>query len=369
MDLTVGNAHGDINGSTQAAIQAAIDRAAEMGGGTVTLLPGIYTAYDRIRMRTNTTLAGSGDDSVLCKADGWEVPLWEDGDWGNDWLTCNEAPPVLPGHGVHIVSKHDRGWNTTVATVLLVDGRRLKVDRHFEGNHMVCDNARVSGTHSIIDVENASQVVIRDLIIDGNASNNVPMDGCRGGAIHGLFADHVEIRNLTVRQFNGDAISFQRADDWTIENCVTENNTNFGLHPGSGSQRPVVRNCTSRGNGSCGIFVCWRVRHGVFEANTFENNGAAGVSIGHKDSDNVFRGNRIVGSGGAGILVRNEKVPMCPDRCTYEANVLQGNNNGDAQVVLRGEVRDLMFRDNTYDASAPRFEVGPDVGHIAREPE
>ena len=23
---------------------------------------------------------------------------------------------VLPGHGVHIVSKHDRGWNTTIAT-------------------------------------------------------------------------------------------------------------------------------------------------------------------------------------------------------------------------------------------------------------
>ena len=366
MSVTVGLSDAEINGDTNVAIQAAIDRAAATGGGTVTLLPGTYTIWDRIMMRTDTRLAGSGDETILQMPDGWEAPLWEDGDWGNVWATADPLPPVRPGHGVHVYSDHDRGWNSTVGTVLEIEGNGVRLSERFKGNHMVQDKARISSAHSIIDVECAERVAIIDLVIEGNASKNPRLDGCRGGAVHGLFAHHVTVTRVTVRDFNGDAISFQSSDDWAIEDCITEDNTGHGLHPGTGAQRPVIRGCISRRNGNCGMYVCWRVQHGLFENNVFEENVSAGISIGHKDSDSLFRRNRMINNTGPGIRNRKEKAPMCPDRCVYESNVIQGNNGGGPQVALDGEVRDLVFRDNTYD-DAPRFEVGPDVTNLTTE--
>ncbi|MFO7899604.1 MAG: hypothetical protein R6V58_11170, partial [Planctomycetota bacterium] len=76
---------------------------------------------------------------------------------------------------------------------------------------------------------------------------------------------------------------------------------------------------------------------------------------------------RIVGNEGPGILSRDEAAPMCPDRCRYESNVIAGNHGGGPQVVVLGEVADLVFRENRYDSEAPRFEVGPKVGRIETE--
>ncbi len=369
MNLTVGLAKADIIGDSNEAIQHAVDKAAAAGGGTVTLRPGTYTMRNRVEMRSGTSLVGSGEDTVLAKADGWEAPLWEDGDWGNDWATCDAPPPARVGDGVHLWSSRDFGWNTTTATVLEVDGSRIRVSRFFNGNHMVQDNARIAAAHSLIEIENSEHIAVSNLTIEGNAERNARLDGCRGGAIHGLFSNGVCIARVTVRNFNGDAVSFQRSDDWVIESCITERNTGHGLHPGSGSQRSIIRGCTSRGNGRCGIFVCWRVKSGVFEGNLFEGNIEAGVSIGHKDTDNVFRLNRILGNKGPGIVVRNEKAPMCPDRCLYEGNIIKGNNGGGPQVVVNGEVRDLVFRGNIFDRAAPPFQIASGVRNLVREQE
>jgi hypothetical protein len=368
MDLTVGPAGADICGETHVAIQAALDRAAATGGGTVSLLPGTYHARDRIRVPSRTALVGAGDETILTQPDGWDAPLCEDGDWGNVWATVKELPDVRPGDGVHLFSDRDRGWNTTVATVLEVDGDRVRVDRRFCGNHIVQDQAHLSSAHSILDMEDARHVRIANLVIEGNRDRTPRLDGCRGGAVHGLRSRLVALSGVTVRRFNGDAFSFQLCDDWKLETCTAEQNAGHGLHPGSGSHRPWANGFTGRENGRCGLFVCWRVRGGVIENSVFERNTEAGISIGHKDSDNLFRGNRIVHNTGPGVIVRKEAFPMCPDRCVYEGNVLEGNG-GPAQVVLQGPVADLVFRRNTYSGPGPRFEVGADVRNLVREPE
>ena len=60
--------------------------------------------------------------------------------------------------------------------------------------------------------------------------------------------------------------------EWDRYPCRVESNTGLGLHPGSGSQRPIVRENHAIGNGSDGIFVCWRVKHGLFEKNESRDN-------------------------------------------------------------------------------------------------
>jgi len=61
---------------------------------------------------------------------------------------------------------------------------------------------------------------------------------------------------VTVRNYNGDGISFQQCKDIVIDRCRCLENTGHGLHPGSGSVGAVIQNTTCRGNGMDGIYYC-----------------------------------------------------------------------------------------------------------------
>ena len=134
----------------------------------------------------------------------------------------------------------------------------------------------------------------------------------------------------------------------TVVDCISEDNTDLGLHPGSGSQRPVVRNCLARRNGTDGLFLCWRVRYGVFADNRMEANGRFGISIGHKDSDNLLRNNAVIGNGSNGVFFRDESEGMSPHRNHLKDNRIEdnGRETGTAGIRIRGEPSGLIFEDN-----------------------
>ncbi|GIS58084.1 MAG: hypothetical protein CM1200mP2_03090 [Planctomycetaceae bacterium] len=46
---------------------------------------------------------------------------------------------------------------------------------------------------------------------------------------------------VEARNNNGDGISWQICHDVVVENCHSHDNADLGLHPGSGSQRPLIR--------------------------------------------------------------------------------------------------------------------------------
>jgi hypothetical protein len=83
---------------------------------------------------------------------------------------------------------------------------------------------------------------------------------------------------------NGDGISFQICHDVVVENCNCHDNSNLGLHPGSGSQRPVIRGNRLERN-DLGLFWCWGVKFGLAENNKIDANRRYGISIGHNDTD------------------------------------------------------------------------------------
>ncbi len=169
----------------------------------------------------------------------------------------------------------------------------------------------------------------------------------------------VTIRKCEVRRYNGDGISFQVSDRVTVEDCLVEDNRGIGLHPGSGSQHPVLRRNRSVGNGGDGLFVCWRVKHGLFEGNELRGNKLSGISIGHKDTDNLFRNNASSGNGAAGVLFRREDEAMGAHRNVFEANRIVDNgvsgqgDLGEAAVVIRGPHHDLVFRQNVIGRTTP----------------
>ena len=171
-----------------------------------------------------------------------------------------------------------------------------------------------------------------------------------------------------VRGYSGDGISFQQSNDVQVLDCVVEKCAGGGIHPGSGSQRAVIRGCTSRENDKDGFFFCWRVRGAVVEDNTFIGNGAVGISIGHKDSDNSIRRNVIADNAGGGVQWRGETEPMAAHNITFMGNTLR--NNGSIGLYIGGETNGTVIRDNIIEcagANSVGIRIGSKAGEVVIE--
>jgi len=235
--------------------------------------------------------------------------------------------------------------------VALITGRRgntFSIDAPLMADCMVADHATAATVFPVVSGSKIQGARAQDLVIEGNKAANPPLNGCRGGGIYLNLAFGTVIQGCIVRAYHGDGISFQQSNDVSVIDCTSEDNTDLGFHPGSGSQRPVVRNNLARRNGTDGLFLCWRVRHGVFENNRLESNGRFGISIGHKDSDNLLRENHVIRNGSNGVFFRDEPTGMSPHRNRLEKNVIEDNGKeaGTAGIRIRGVPSGLVFDDN-----------------------
>jgi parallel beta-helix repeat protein len=350
--ITVGLREADIVGADHRALQAAVDYLAGLGGGTVEIGPGEFLMHDSLHLRSFVTVRGIQGKTILRKAKAAVSPLALDGDYGEEQITLVNPDGFKVGHGVAIWDKNANGFHTTVARITGQNGNTFSIDTPLNADCMVASQAQAATVFPVVSGYHLEGARVEDLIIDGNKAENVPLNGCRGGGIFLYRGFGTVIENCVVRNYPGDGISFQQSNDVLVRGCVSEDNAGLGLHPGSGSQRPVVRECIARRNGEDGLFLCWRVRHGLFEKNLLENNGRFGISIGHKDSDNLLRENEVRANQQDGVFFRNETVGMAGHRNRLENNVIE--NNGAAGIRIRGETRDLVFRNNIIrDTRAP----------------
>src|SRR3954464_4072709 len=310
--ITVGRSGADLIGADNRALQAAVDYIAGLGGGTVEIGEGEYLMRDSLHLRSDVTVRGRKGKTILRKADAVVSPLALDGDFGEQQVTVQSASGFDVGGGVAIWDDRAGGFHTTVARITGRRGHTFAIDAPLMADCLVSAHAKAATVFPVVSGKDIEGAVVADLVVEGNKDANAPLNGCRGAGIYLYRGFGTTIRGCVVRNFRGDGISFQQSNDVTVVDCVSEDNTDLGLHPGSGSQRPVVRNCVARRNGTDGLFLCWRVRHGVFEGNQLEDNGQAGISIGHKDSDNVLRDNRVARNGACGVLFREESAGMSP---------------------------------------------------------
>ncbi len=359
--ITVGRTNADMTGDTNRVLQAAVDYVANLGGGVVEIGAGEYTMYDSLHLRPHVTVRGVKDKTILRKAKGSASALALDGDFGEQQVTLQNPEGFTVGSGIAVWDKGAGGFHTTVARIT---GRRentFSFDKPLGADCMVANGAQAATVFPVVSAYYTEGVRIENLTIDGNKQANVPLNGCRGAGIFLYQGFGTVISGCVVRNYNGDGISFQQSNDVTVTDCVSEDNAVLGLHPGSGSQRPTVRNCVARRNGTDGLFLCWRVRHGLFEQNILEQNGQFGISIGHKDSDNILRHNTVRQNKQNGVFFRNESLGMAPHRNRLEENTIE--NNGGAEIRIRGEVNDLVFVKNTIRDATGRVRPGnPDRG-------
>jgi parallel beta-helix repeat protein len=347
--ITVGLRDADLNGADHRALQAAVDYVAALGGGTVEIGAGEFLMRDSLHLRAHVTVRGQGEKTVLRKAKAAMSPLELDGDFGEEQITVKNPEGFAVGDGVAIWDKNAHGFHRTVARITGRSGNTFSLSQPLMADCMAGNGAQAATVFPVISGYHLDGVRVENLAIEGNKDENVNIDGCRGGGIFLYRCSGAVIERCIVRHYNGDGISFQQSNDVTVTGCLTEGNASLGFHPGSGSQRPVVRNSVARANGDDGLFLCWRVKHGLFEGNTLEGNGRFGISIGHKDTDNLLRNNRVIGNGADGVFFRNETEGMAGHRNRIEDNLIENNGAKEpaAGIRVRGETRDLVLKGNT----------------------
>lgn len=360
--VKVGVLAGDFRGSDGKTLQAAVDYVAGLGGGTVHIGPGRYQLRNALRLRDNVKIIGEPGQTILVACDGLKVMLACDGDCNERQITLDDARGFQVGDGVVVLDeRHSWGYYVTTATLTArVGDKSFRLSQPLYLDYMMRLKASASLAFPVVGGWNVKNVAIEGLTIEGNRDKSPQfVDGCRAGGIYLHECAEVVIRHCTVRHYNGDGIVFGVSQKVTVEDCLSEHNAGQGIHPGSGSQHPIVRRNRALHNGRDGLFVCWRVQHGLFEDNEIRGNKGDGISIGHRDSDNTFRNNRIKHNHRVGVLFRDETEPMGAHRNLFEKNIIQDNATAlkdgfpAACIVIQGHHHDLVFKDNTIGNTDP----------------
>jgi len=373
--LSVGEG-GDIQGSSVAALQAGLDYLAAAGGGTLRILPGRYRFENALALRSGVRILGSGPETVLVKNDFLESPLAVDSDWYQSDITLEKPDGFEEGMGIALFAQcpHHNGQSIVKRSLIGRDGNRFLLDKPLTENFWADHEAIAKVLFPILSGDRVRDIEIADLRIEGNRDNNPNFNGNYGGCIFMQDCERVKIRDVETVDYNGDGISWQICHDVVVENCLSQGNADLGFHPGSGSQRPIIRNNRSIGNG-IGIFFCWGVKNGIAENNEIVDSRDYGVSIGHRDNRNRVAHNRIVGSGKVGVLFRKETGGRDPLNNTIENNLirdsgefgidLQGNPSGttlDSNRVVQeskvGQGTGIRIGEEATDLKLERNEIG-----------
>ena len=367
VQVTVGLEDADIIGRDNRALQAAVDYVGNLGGGVVVIGPGEYLMRDSLHLRSRVTVRGAGEKTVLKKDREHRSPLAADGDFGEAAITVKEPEGFEIGRGVYVASKSQRNFHGVCATILNGRSNYFTLTRSMNADILVADGGFAATVFPVLSGYQLEDARVENLTVNGNrAENPTKVDGCRTAGIFFYRGDNCVISNCFVRDYNGDGISFQQSNDVKVDGCVVERCAGFGLHPGSGSQRPTVINCRAVANGEDGFFFCWRVRGGLAEGNWLENNGGYGMSIGHKDSDNFVRSNTIIGNKLGGVYWRAETEPMAAHRITFEQNTVRDNEGWG--LFVDGATRNTIIRSNIIeDTGGGRQKTGVRIGKRAGE--
>lgn len=353
LTITVGvrGGEGDFSGTTERVLQAAVDSAARNGGGTVRLLPGTWKLRNSVVLPSGVRLVGSGADSILTRPESVTTQIAADSDWYDQEITLADAAGFQVGDGVLLraVNPHNGAATIIKRTLTARSGNRFRLNNGLRENLWLSGKPTCSTLYPLLTSEYTADVVIENLTLDGNRSQTEHLDGNYGGCIFLQDCNRYVIRRVTARNNNGDGISFQICHDVRVEDCHSHDNADLGVHPGSGSQRPVILNNRLERN-SQGLFWCWGVKYGLAEGNQISDNRLYGVSIGHNDTDNMMRRNVIRNSGQFGVLFRNEDrgQDFWPNRNVLESNIIENSGGPDGVAIeVMGRVRDLTFSGNT----------------------
>ena len=346
--LTVGQKEGDLKGNDDKILQAAVDYVYRLGGGTINILPGVYTMRNSLIPRPGVAIIGSGENTILKKSPSVSSRIIREADWFEYCVQVENPEGFIVGGGVALSTDKKDPQKVDLFTITAIQDNILFLDQRTEKNFWMMEEARASTRFSIINGRNVDDVDIEDLVLDGNKEENEHVNDNYCGAVFMQYCNRWNFRNVTARNYNSDGFSFQVCDDIHFEDCHSLNNTDLGFHPGSGSQRPVFKRCTAKGN-SQGFFWCWGACDGIAEDCVASENIKYGINFGHRDTDNIIKNCLIENNKEVGVLFRKEvNEYRTGDRNVLENCVIRNNGIG---IDIQWKTKDITIRNCTIENS------------------
>src|SRR5262249_44279110 len=147
---------------------------ARLGGGTVRILPGTYTLRGSVHLRSNVRLIGSGNETILTKPASVTTKLSADSDWYDQKITLVDAKGFEVGDSICLKTKnpHNGGAEVLKRTLIARSGNRFKLDKALRENFWTMGESTCSTLFPLVTGDEIDNIVIENLTIDGNRTNN-----------------------------------------------------------------------------------------------------------------------------------------------------------------------------------------------------
>ncbi len=241
--------------SDQVEINDAIQHLADTGiGGSVVLLEGTFIVDGSIELKTNTTLKGQGNSTVIKIEDGYD-----------DEIAAIVTKPVETCHQYMSV-----------------------VDLSIDGNK---DNLGGSGdSHGIWFYVVPPIEDIRNVAISGVEVRDCSQEGIRFGAgtsrarvtqcsVHncsgGIYVSTNSIvSNCLITDCTFGIMDMFTAEDTIIDNCIVSDSSQNGITLTS-SHKSTITNCIVKGSGATGIMISQD--DNLLEGNTIKDGASSGI--------------------------------------------------------------------------------------------
>lgn len=353
-EISVGGENADVSGFNNKSIQFAID-ALDKTGGRVILEPGSYEITAPIRVKSNVSLIGSGQETILKRGKGVQTIYVADADYGELKLTVKSSDGFAIGMKVQVTDDEHRGcWDVSTAYITDISEQTIYIGKGLIRDYRSDLNGLISNASSVIEIIEAENASVSNLFIDGNRAENFLADGCNSAGILIFRSRKILLDHVQVKDFNGEGISWQITEHVTVKNCEISGSGNTGLHPGTGSPFSIIENNNVHHNDQDGLFICWRVYNSRVAMNKFHHNGRYGICTGHKDSDVLFEHNHIFNNSSDGVNLRSERESNAPHRNTFLQNIIENNgSNGEAYgFSINSPARDLLLKENQFKNSS-----------------
>ena len=349
-EISVGGEDADLSGYDNLSIQLAID-ALEETGGTVILNPGLYEITAPVRLKSNIALLGSGDETILKRDRGIQSKYVVDADFGELKLTVENPDGFEIGMKVQVSDNPNSScWNVSTAYITDIKDNVIYIDRGLIRDYRSDLNGLISNASSVIEVIEAENSSVLNMVIDGNRIENFFADGCNNAGILIYKSRWITLDAVSVNNFNGEGISWQTTEHITVKNCEISGSGNTGLHPGTESPFSQIENNDIHHNDRDGLYICWRVYQSKVSGNKIHHNGRYGLCTGHKDSDVIFENNHIYENKSDGVNLRGERESNAPHRNTFTRNTIENNGTegGGYGFSINSPAKDLKLIENIF---------------------
>jgi hypothetical protein len=160
--ITVGGPGADVSGFTSEAIQIALDALKTRGGGTVKLNPGVFNIIGPVRLGNNTSLIGSGKETILHKCDGFRTSYIIDADWGMLKAAVKDVSGFKKGMGIQLFDDdHNQGWDVTTAVITDIRDNVIYFDNRTVYDYIAEYGGTISNACSIVEAVGVENVKLQ----------------------------------------------------------------------------------------------------------------------------------------------------------------------------------------------------------------